>query len=192
MASKAIVLASSSAQRKALLQQIGIDPVCVAADIDETRQPDEAVQDYVQRLAHEKCQAVLAQYPDAIVIGADTVISFAGEIYGKAADFDQTQDTLTSLSGESHSVFTGVAIATVENSEDCVCETVVDFKTLSPEQIKAYWNSGEPHGKAGSYAIQGMGAIFVRSLHGSYANVVGLPLHEVSEILKRFDVRVLA
>ncbi len=191
MVAKTIVLASGSAQRKALLQQIGIDPLCVAADIDETRLSNESAQVYVQRLAVEKCQTILQQYPDAIVIGADTAIAAGDQVFGKAAGVDQALATLSRLSDSQHSVVTGVAVATGAETRDCVCETKVDFKPISGEEILAYWNTGEPQGKAGCYAIQGMGAIFVKSLHGSYTNVVGLPLYEMAELLRYFGLPVL-
>lgn len=186
-----VVLASSSPQRKALLQQIGIDPVCVAADIDESRLDGESAADYVQRLAVGKCQTVRSLHPDTVVIGADTTISVGRHILGKATDFHEAKETLSLLSGTQHSVFTGVCIANASAQKQQVCETIVEFCPLSAAQIRSYWESGEPQGKAGCYAIQGLGSVFVKSIHGSYSNVVGLPVHEVSLLLRDFGIKVL-
>jgi len=186
-----LVLASSSPQRKALLQQIGIEPVCVAADIDESRHADESAADYVGRLAQEKCHAVLAKHPEALVIAADTTISKGQQVLGKATDLDQAIETLSLLSGTHHSVLTGVCVATASAEKQLVCETLVEFGPVSADEIRAYWDSGEPKGKAGCYAIQGAGAMFVKSIHGSYSNVVGLPVHEVSTLLKGFGITLL-
>ena len=155
-----VVLASSSPQRKALLQQIGIDPLCVAADIDESRAAGEPAADYVQRLAAGKCQVVQALHPDAVIIGADTTISAGEHVLGKAADFDEAKEILSLLSGTQHSVLTGVCVASASARKQLVCETLVEFGPLSDGCIRAYWDSGEPQGKAGCYAIQGLGAVF--------------------------------
>ena len=186
-----VVLASSSPQRKALLQQIGIDPLCVAADIDESRAPGEPAADYVQRLAAGKCQVVQARHPDAVVIGADTTISAGQHVLGKAADFHEAKEILSLLSGGQHSVLTGVCIAGASAQKQLVCETIVEFGPLSDTEIRAYWQSGEPQGKAGCYAIQGLGAVFVKAIRGSYSNVVGLPLHEVATLLQGFGIKVI-
>ena len=187
---KRIVLASASAQRKALLQQMGLDPICIPADIDETRRADECARTYVQRLAREKCQSVTGRNTDAVVLGADTVISVDGQIIGKAANVDEAIATLTLLSDRQHSVFTGVALGDGTQLRECVCETRVVFRALTRDEMLAYWHGGEPQGKAGCYAIQGKGAIFVKSLSGSYSNVVGLPVYEVAQQLSHFGVSV--
>ena len=186
-----LILASSSAQRKALLQQIGFNPVCIAADIDETRHAGESAAAYVERLSIEKCQTIAAAHPEAVVVGSDTTISIGDQVLGKAANIDQAIETLSLLAGTQHSVFTGVAVASGGEHKSIVCETKVEFGPLTIEDIRAYWDSGEPQGKAGSYAIQGIGAVFVRAIHGSYSNVVGLPVHEVAALLHHFGMPVL-
>ncbi len=186
-----LVLASSSPQRKALLQQIGIEPLCIGADIDESRINDESANDYVQRLAVEKCEAVQLLYPDSVILAADTTISIGQRVLGKAADFQEAKETLSLLSGTQHSVFTGVCIAYASARKQLVCETIVEFGTLSAAEIKAYWETGEPQGKAGCYAIQGLGSIFVKAIRGSYSNVVGLPVREVSILLHHVGINVL-
>lgn len=186
MTEPSLILASSSPQRRALLQQIGFDPLCIAADIDETRLPDEAAAEYVRRLSLEKCQVVADSHRDAVVVGSDTTISIGDQILGKPANLHDATETLLLLSDTQHSVFTGVTVALQGRYESIISETKVEFGVITTEEIRAYWESGEPQGKAGSYAIQGRGALFVRSIHGSYSNVVGLPLHEVAALLKRF------
>lgn len=187
-----LVLASSSVQRKALLQQIGLTPQCIAADIDETPLVNEAAVDYVQRLAREKCHAVLqAQAHPAIVMGADTCIVINEKILGKPADKDEALQTLSLLSATEHRVMSGVAVSDGRQTREIICQTTVRFRAISSDEMLAYWHTGEPRGKAGSYAIQGLGAIFVESIHGSYSNVVGLPLQEVSQQLAAFGYPLL-
>ena len=186
-----VVLASASPQRKALLQQIGIDPLCVAADIDESHSDGESADDYVKRLAVGKCQSVQLLHPESVIIAADTTISVGRHVLGKAVDFQEAKEILSLLSGTQHSVFTGVCVANSSAQKQLVCETVVEFGPLSAAEIKAYWESGEPQGKAGCYAIQGLGSVFVKSISGSYSNVVGLPLHEVSVLLQHFGIEIL-
>ncbi len=192
MTERALILASSSPQRKALLQQIGFDPECMPADIDETRHVGETAFDYVRRLSFEKCQVVADAYPDAVVIGSDTTISIDDLVLGKADSLEQAIETLSRLSGTEHSVLTGVTVSTGGKPKSVVCETRVEFGLLTDSEIRAYWNSGEAQGKAGCYAIQGIGATFVKAIHGSYSNVVGLPLHEVAVLLKHFGMPVLS
>jgi len=187
-----VVLASASAQRKALLLQIGIEAHCEPADIDESILTGESAQTYVQRLAREKCQVVAQSYPDAIVIAADTTISIGEKIVAKAENFEQGQEILSLLSGTRHSVLTGVAFFFCGALHELVCETSVNFRPISAEEMVAYWKSGEPQGKAGCYAIQGMGAIFVERIQGSYSNVVGLPLCEVAGQLALFGYPLLS
>jgi len=186
-----LILASSSPQRKALLQQIGFDPHCIAADIDETRKHNESAADYVLRLSLEKCQAIAVLHPEAVVVGSDTTISIGDQVLGKAADLEQAIATLSLLSDTQHSVLTGVTVASEGAHKSIVCETKVEFGPLTTDDIRAYWDSGEPQGKAGSYAIQGIGAVFVKGIHGSYSNVVGLPVHEVASLLQHFGMPVL-
>ncbi len=196
-----LILASSSPQRKALLQQIGLDPLCLPADIDESIKKGETAADYVLRLSQEKSQVIAALHADAVVLGADTTIAIGDQILGKADNLQQAIETLSLLCNTTHSVFTGVTVARgfphsgssreSGNSKSMVCETTVEFGHYTTDDIRAYWKTGEPQGKAGSYAIQGLGAIFVKSIHGSYSNVVGLPLHESAELLKNFGVPVL-
>ena len=187
-----VVLASASLQRKTLLQQIGIEALCVPADIDETPLASETADAYVQRLASEKCAVVARRYPEAIVIAADTTISIEDKVVAKAGNLVQAREILSLLSGKQHRVLTGVAIRSAGDLREVLAITLVDFRPIATAEIEAYWNTGEPQGKAGCYAIQGLGAIFVDKLHGSYSNVVGLPLREVATQLQAFGYPVLA
>jgi len=186
-AKRAVVLASASVQRKQLLLQIGIDAQCVPADIDESLLVDETAKTYVKRLAGEKCRVIAQRYPDAIVIAADTTISIKDRVLAKAANLQEAQEILSLLSGAQHTVYTGLAVFSAGAQHELVCQTTVKFRDIAPCEIVAYWNGGEPQGKAGCYAIQGRGAIFVDSIQGSYSNVVGLPLRETAALLAHFD-----
>ena len=180
-----LILASASPRRKELLSQIGITPDLIdPADIDETPRDGELPRDYALRLSGEKAQAVCARHDDAIVLAADTVVSAGRRILDKPIDEDQARAHLKLLSGRRHRVTTGVALAVQGAVRQRRVETQVRFKRLSDQDIALYLDSGEWRGKAGGYAIQGLGARFVPWISGSYANVVGLPLTEVAGMLE--------
>lgn len=182
-----------------LLQQIGLLADVRPADIDESALPGEIPRDYVQRLALTKAQTVFTslakpdaaiQQTTAVVLGADTTVVCNDRILGKPQDRRDALDMLQMLSGSTHRVFTGTAIVSDAGVESLVVVTEVDFASLTPEVAESYWQSGEPKGKAGAYAIQGRGACFVREIRGSYSNVVGLPLHETAELLRTAGVNI--
>jgi len=193
-----LVLASASPRRKELLSQIGAQFDVCAVDIDETPLVDESPSTYVSRMASEKALSCfkLHKLDDSLVIlGSDTSVIIDNEILGKPVDYLDSQKILRRLSGRTHQVMTAVCILIYrgdENAEefdsspDIFCKVVitdVQFKLISDAQIEAYWKSGEPQDKAGSYGIQGFGAAFVEHIQGSYSAVVGLPLAEVAEML---------
>jgi septum formation protein len=193
-----LVLASASPRRKELLSQIGIQFDVSPVDIDETPFVDETPSTYVSRMATEKALSCLKlQPPDdlLVILGSDTSVIVDNEILGKPVDFIDSKKMLRRLSGRSHQVMTSVCVvinrwventSNVDASSDVFCKLVitdVQFKIISDAQIEAYWNSGEPQDKAGSYGIQGFGAVFVERIHGSYSAVVGLPLAEVADML---------
>lgn len=186
-----LYLASGSPRRRELLTQIGVPFVTQIVPIDESALPDEPPGAYVERLARAKAQAALAalaQPQHAVVLGADTAVVLDGRILGKPQDRDEAVAILTALSGREHQVLTAVALASSERVAARVVTSQVSFRPLSREEIEAYWASGEPQDKAGSYAIQGLAAVFVRQLQGSYSAVVGLPLCETAELLAEFAV----
>lgn len=178
-----LILASASPRRLALLSQIGVDCTVVPADVDETPQPHETATELVQRLAVSKAKTVAARHPDTLVLAADTVVHLSGPsglIFGKPKDRDEALSMLQQLSGNRHCVSTGMALVNGTQLQQTVVTTEVDFGPINEAEQQAYWDTGEPVGKAGAYAIQGRGAKFVTGLQGSYSNVVGLPLYEAS------------
>lgn len=181
----AVVLASASKRRQVLLAQIGVPVRVEPAHIDESRLPDEAAPDFVTRLAMEKASVVRDRHPASIVLGADTAVVLKQDILGKPADQQAAISMLQALSGGVHQVLTGIAVLSPGFQEARVVTTEVAFRDLSAPEIAAYVDTGEPLDKAGSYGIQGLGALFVRAISGSYSNVVGLPLCETGELLRQ-------
>ncbi|AYF88350.1 Maf family protein [Pseudomonas sp. JS3066] len=186
-----LYLASGSPRRRELLAQIGVPHITLIASIDETAQPDEAASAYVERLAREKALAGLASLSvpgDACVLGADTAVVLDGHILGKPVDRDDALATLELLSGREHEVLTAIALADANRCEARVVASRVRFRPIARAELETYWASGEPADKAGSYAIQGLGAVFVSRVEGSYSAVVGLPLLETAELLADFGI----
>lgn len=186
----ALFLASASPRRRELLTQIGVPFSLLSVAIDETPDPAESPDVYVQRLAREKALAglVLLNDASACVLGADTTVVLDQQILGKPIDKQDALATLQALSGREHQVLTAVALA---SQTECVVRLVssrVRFRSILPNEAEAYWASGEPQDKAGSYAIQGWGAIFVSALEGSYSGVVGLPLCETAQLLDAYGL----
>lgn len=178
-----LILGSASPRRAALLAQIGVTPDAISpADIDEAPRPAELPRRYVERMALEKAAAVAAG-PEALVLTADTVVSAGRRILGKPADAAEAVEFLMLLSGRRHRVATAVALRRGDTTALRLVETAVRFKRLSDLEISAYIRSGEWRGKAGGYAIQGIGAAFIPAINGSYTAVVGLPLTETAALL---------
>jgi nucleoside triphosphate pyrophosphatase len=180
-----LVLASASPRRLELLRQIAIVPDAVdPADIDETPAKGEQPAAHAVRLAEAKARAVQKRHAGAFVLAADTVVACGRRILPKAEDERTARACLALLSGRRHRVYGGVALITPEGGLTLRrVMSQVGFKRLSEEEIAAYLQSGEWHGKAGGYAIQGCAAAFIPWIAGSYSNVVGLPLHETAQLL---------
>ena len=179
-----LILASASPRRLALLAQIGIEPdLVLAADIDETPLKSELPRDHALRLAREKAQAIAALHPDALVLGADTVVACGRRILPKPETEAEAAGCLKLLSGRAHRVYTAIHLIAPNRVSERVNETRVTFKRLSDAEMSAYLAGGEWRGKAGGYAIQGRAAIFIRALTGSHSAVVGLPLYETAMLL---------
>lgn len=186
-----LYLASGSPRRRELLAQIGVSFTPLIASIDETPLRDEPAYGYVERLAREKALAGLAtleQANAAVVLGADTAVVLDGRILGKPADRAEGLAMLAALAGREHQVLTAVALAAAGRIESQVVTSRVTFRALRAGEAEAYWASGEPQDKAGGYGIQGLAAVFVSQLHGSYSAVVGLPLCETAQMLEAFGV----
>lgn len=181
-----IVLASASPRRSELMALAGIDCAIVPADISEEALPGEQAEEHVIRLSREKAEAVMEQADGRFFIGADTVVALDGRIMGKPVDEAQAFEMLSSLSGRIHQVVTGIAVL---DRETGVCltrgvRTDVVFKQLTEREIRDYIATGCPMDKAGAYAIQGGAVHFIRSINGSYTNVIGLPMAELYDLLQ--------
>ncbi|MFK0311533.1 Maf family protein [Pseudomonas sp. NPDC090233] len=186
---KPLYLASGSPRRRELLTQIGVPFTVTSAPIDETPLPDESAVAYVERLAKAKAEAGLASLNGpAVVLGADTAVVLDGRILGKPENREDALAMLADLAGREHQVLTAVALS---DGQCCLSVSVtsnVRFRAITAEEAERYWASGEPADKAGGYAIQGLGAVFVTGLQGSYSAVVGLPLSETADMLSQFGI----
>ncbi len=185
MTGDCLILASASPRRRELLSQLGVSYLCEPADIDETTLAGETPEDYVRRMARGKAAAVAARYPapQYAVLAADTTVVVEGDVLGKPRDHFHGLAMLARLSGRQHSVLTAVCLHSAYGQHCELVETRVEFVQLNREICEAYLATKEPWDKAGGYGIQGLGGAFVRSIHGSYSNVVGLPLCETWQLL---------
>lgn len=192
-ASPLIYLASRSPRRRELLYQIGVSHEVRVADVDESPHPGEVPAEYVIRLALAKAHAVqdaLGGRPPLPVLAADTAVVVDNEIMGKPRDREDALAMIGRLSGRSHKVLTGVALV-AGRAESRLSVSKVTFRPIGPEEAQAYWDSGEPGDKAGGYGIQGLGALFISRLEGSYSGVMGLPLFETGELLRAAGIPLL-
>jgi septum formation protein len=183
-----IYLASASPRRSALLDQIGVIHRVVVPDIAETREPGESSERYVIRLAEEKATIVWGRTGDGerrAVLAADTTVELDGQLLGKPRDMADALAMLAALSGRCHRVLTGVALYHADGLDSAVGSTEVKFRETSDAERRAYCETGEPLDKAGAYGIQGYGAVFVEWIRGSFSTVVGLPLAETADLLRR-------
>ena len=178
-----LVLASASPRRRELLAQIGVAHLVSSADIDETAHLMEAPADYVVRMACAKARAVRARGSELPVLAADTTVVIDGLLLAKPRDRAEGLDMLARLSGRAHQVLTAVALATAAGVAFRLSTSEVRLRIVRSEEAAAYWESGEPRDKAGGYAIQGKGALFIEHLSGSYSGVMGLPLYETGQLL---------
>lgn len=188
MTSPTIVLASASPRRRELLAQIGVPFVVQTAAVDEAALPGESPTQLAQRLATMKAQAVWqaraqANEPTLPVLGADTLGVLHGDLLLKPRDVADAARMLRSMAGQWHDIYTAVVLVTATGTVLALSHSRVKFRNLTEAEIQAYWASGEPQDKAGAYAIQGKGAIFVERLEGSYSGVMGLPLFETAQLL---------
>ena len=188
---KPLYLASGSPRRREVLTQSGGPITAISAEIDETPFTNESPSAYVERLARGKAEAgrrsIVTDKPFC-VLGADTAVVLDGKILGKPVDEADACAMLMMLSGKEHEVLTAIAVLDGERCESRVVRSLVRFRAISCEEAAAYWASGEPRDKAGGYGIQGLGAVFVAGLNGSYSAVVGLPVCESAELLGHFGI----
>ena len=184
-----LCLASMSPRRRELLAQIGVPHSVVAAHVDETLLQNESPSDYVARLARLKATTVLGRGETLPVLAADTTVVLEGAIYGKPADRADGLRMLAALAGRTHQVLTAVVLATRRGVALRINRSSVSFRDIGRAEMEAYWETGEPRDKAGGYAIQGYGAVFVTALSGSYSGVMGLPLLETGQLLRDAGIR---
>jgi len=182
-----LILASASPRRRELLTQLGVPFEVVTSDVPEVPAPAESPAGFAQRVAHDKAAEVARRCPGALVLAADTVVVVEGAIFGKPRDRADARRMLTALAGRTHEVLTAVALRTpAGNVEGLVVRSVVEFRALTAHEIEDYLDGSEAYDKAGAYAVQGQAQRFVVQVSGSYSNVVGLPVDEVRELLRRY------
>lgn len=185
-------LASASPRRRELLHALGLVFTAAAEDVDESRRPGEDAGTMAVRLAVAKAHAAAADgRSDKVILAADTVVTLGDDVFGKPQSRDDALNMLDVLSGTTHRVLTGVAVVHRGEVRSAVSESVVRFREISPDEASLYWQSGEPRDKAGAYAIQGKGGIFVAAISGSYSGIVGLPVFETAQLLGQAGIEVL-
>lgn len=181
------ILASASPRREELLRSVGLQFKIFPAHVDETELAGETPIAHVRRLSGKKARDVAGRHPEALALGADTIVAIDGLILGKPKDKKQAREMLQKLSNRKHSVFTGITLVCIAGgiAQTKVVRSVVEFKNINSEEMDWYVNCDEPYDKAGGYAAQGKGAYFIKAIRGSYTNVIGLPLCETLEALKK-------
>ncbi|MDQ8164159.1 MAG: Maf family protein [Gemmatimonadota bacterium] len=189
MSAPRVILASASPRRRELLALIGITHEVMPADVDETQRAEEHPAVYAERLARAKARKLSEVHPDAVVIGADTIVVVDGAVLGKPNDPADAARMLRILSGRSHFVQTAVAVAYGSRTESAIETVGVTFRALSDHEIRGYVATGEPLDKAGAYGIQGYGATIVERVDGDYFSVMGLGLHRLVALLGRLGFR---
>jgi len=187
-----ILLASGSPRRAELLRLIGAEFIAHAVDLDETPMPQERPADYVERLAIEKATAGWQRHASQTgckaALGADTSVVLGGKILGKPLDRGDHIKMMCALSGQHHEVISAVALTNGVETQARVVLSQVRFRPLTLDEIDAYWNTGEPHDKAGGYGIQGLGSVFIEFVSGSFTSIVGLPLKETADLFSTFGI----
>ncbi len=184
------ILASASPRRRELLASVGLDFEVRPSNVPEVHQTGEAPEEYVARLSRDKARALAVEHPEQWVIAADTTVLLGDELLEKPVDAKDAARMLGTIAGQTHIVYTGVTLenASREYRDTRVAESEVRMLPLSPDEIEWYVATGEPLDKAGAYAVQGIGAMFIESIHGSYTNVVGLPLATLFQMLRRAGI----
>jgi septum formation protein len=184
------ILASSSPRRRELLASIGVDFDVMPSNVPEVHREGEAPEEYVARLSRDKANALSHAHPSRWVIAADTTVFLGDRLLEKPVDGADAARMLATIAGQTHIVYTGVTLEHAGSgySETRVAETEVRMLPLSSSDIEWYVGTGEPLDKAGAYAAQGVGAVFIDSIHGSYSNVVGLPLATLFQMLRRAGI----
>ncbi|WJQ83443.1 Maf family protein [Brevibacillus brevis] len=188
-----LILASSSPRRRELLQTLGLSFTVITSDVDETTAEHLSASEVVEELSLRKAKEVASRLTEGVVLGSDTVVVLDDQILGKPIDEMDAYRMLSMLQGQEHTVYSGVALIDVETGRAEVSHSLthVRIRALTEQEIKSYIATGEPMDKAGSYAIQGIGATIVEGINGDYFTVVGLPLGLTSTLLTRFGMPIL-
>jgi septum formation protein len=191
-----LILASASPRRKTLLESVGLEFGVMVADIDESRNQNESANDYVLRLSREKAQKVQSQINtgqnhQSAILAADTIVAYRDDVFSKPSNFQDAKRIWQTLSGRQHRVCTAVTLMVGDHQDSIISVTEVEFIPIKESQMQAYWATSEPKDKAGAYAIQGDASAWVKAIHGSYSNVVGLPLFEVNNLLAKYNLNWL-
>lgn len=183
-------MASASPRREKLLRQLGVNFVSEPQDIIEEKRIDESPEKFVKRMAEEKASSAFGKRKekDIVVVASDTIVVCDKRVLGKPKDKSDGIKMLLTLSNKTHRVLSAVTVANTLRYKSTVSETSVSFREISEIEAECYWDSGEPEGKAGGYAIQGCGAVFVQSINGSYSGVMGLPLFQTAQLLSEFGI----
>lgn len=187
MNNRKLVLASASPRRQELLEMLGIDLIIEPSGIDESYRPGESARDHALRLSLEKARDAAGKYPGLWVLGADTIVVVDSEVLGKPQGREDARQMLLKLSGREHVVITAFALVFRQTGAEYsqAVESRVTFNTLAEDELQWYLDTGEPYDKAGAYAVQGRAAAFIKEICGSHTNVIGLPLSEVVEALRK-------
>ena len=183
---KQLILASGSPRRKELLALVTPDFTVKVSDVDESAITAPTPAELAKALARTKCLAVAETEPEALVLGSDTVVEFEGEVFGKPKNRQDAQRMLQALSGKRHYVHTGVCMAQGDHIENFVVSSAVDFFPIEEADLQGYIDTKEPYDKAGGYAIQGHAAVWCKGIEGCYYNIMGLPVSQVAQALKKF------
>lgn len=183
---KQLILASGSPRRKELLALVTPDFTVNVSDVDESAITAPTPAGLAKALARAKCLAVAETEPEALVLGSDTVVEFEGEVFGKPKNRQDAQRMLQALSGKRHYVHTGVCMAQGDHIENFVVSSAVDFFPIEEADLQGYIDTKEPYDKAGGYAIQGHAAVWCKGIEGCYYNIMGLPVSQVAQALKKF------
>lgn len=186
---KRFILASASPRRSEILKNAGFDFDVIVSDADESLPEDITADKAVLLLSKVKAQSVSKNHPGCVVLGCDTVVSLDGKILGKPSSKDEAFQMLSSLSGKTHKVYTGVTVTDGKTTKSFLNETSVEFYPLSRETICSYIETDEPEDKAGAYGIQGFGCVLVKRIDGDYFSVMGLPISQSARVLSEFGIR---
>ena len=184
MKNKQLILASQSPRRKELMEDVGLVFECIPSNAEEIFPADQTIEDAIEDVAFQKANDIFLKHPDAIVIGCDTMVVDGNQKLGKPKSKEDAYHMLTSLSGKTHRVISGVAILSKDKKITFHDITYVTFYDIEDDLLETYLNSDEPYDKAGAYGIQGKGRLFVKEIKGDYFNVVGLPISRVYRALK--------